>query len=59
MEPNEYQCAECGNIYEKGVSDEEVLKEKEDLWGDFPMEQCAIVCDDCFKSIMKKYANLN
>ncbi len=51
LKKNEYQCASCNNIYEKGWSDEEAEAEMKDLWGNLPKEEMAIVCDDCFKGI--------
>ena len=50
LKPNEYQCAKCGEIYEKGWSDEEALKEAKELWKPEEIEQgLEVVCDDCFK----------
>ena len=45
---NEYQCALCKGVFEKGWSDEEVMAESHELWGDFPSEELAVICDDCF-----------
>ncbi len=49
--PNEYQCAKCFGIFQFGWSEEECKKEKEELWGNIPMAECARICDDCFKEI--------
>ena len=56
LKPNEYQCADCGGIFEKGRSDEEAKNEAKELFGieDEDIEQgndVAIICDDCFKKI--------
>lgn len=48
MEKNEYQCAVCRNIYEKGWTDEEALTESKSIWGEIPEEEQAVICDDCF-----------
>ena len=53
---NEYQCADCGGIFEKGRSDEEAKNEAKELFGieDEDIEQgndVAVICDDCFKKI--------
>jgi hypothetical protein len=53
---NEYQCCVCGGTFLKTVSDEEVIAE---LTRDFPgysVEECGLVCDDCYKrNIDEKY----
>jgi hypothetical protein len=46
-----YECAMCHNTYESGWSDQEALAEKEQLWGDVPIEDCAVICNDCFQII--------
>lgn len=51
IKENEYQCANCGEIYEKGWTEEEALKEKEENFRDIPINKCAVVCDDCYKKI--------
>lgn len=53
MKDNEYKCADCGGVFEKGWGDEEAIKEKEDNgWGDMSMGSMAVVCDDCYNKIM-------
>ena len=39
MKENEYQCAACGGIFEKGSTEEEVIKECEDKFGKKPNEE--------------------
>ncbi len=51
LDQNHYKCAACGEVFEKGVSDEEALQEKEELWGEIPLEQMVLVCDDCWKKM--------
>ena len=51
MKYNEYKCAMCGNIYKKGWSEEDAIAEKNELFGNIPIEECDIICDDCFKQI--------
>ncbi len=48
MKNNEYQCAACNNIYEKGWSDEEQEKEMLEYFGNIPEEERRVICDDCF-----------
>jgi uncharacterized CHY-type Zn-finger protein len=49
MEKNEFQCAICKNIYEKGCSDEEIEKEVKEIWGEIPKNERVVLCDDCWK----------
>lgn len=51
LQPNEYRCAECRGVFEKGRSDEDAMAEKEVLFPDFPVTDCDLVCDDCFKKM--------
>jgi hypothetical protein len=48
MKNNEYKCASCQNIYEKGWSDEEAEKEQLEVFGYIPLTERAVICDDCF-----------
>ena len=54
MEVNEYKCAKCENVFEKGWSDEEADKEREAMWG-VPQSDCVLVCDTCYKKLMAPY----
>jgi len=45
----EFTCAVCEGVFNKGRSEEEALAEKDRLWGELPVEECDLVCDDCFK----------
>lgn len=47
----EYYCALCGNIYTKEWSDEEAMEETHTYWPGVDMEQCGIMCDDCWQKI--------
>ena len=59
MNLNEYKCAVCQNVYEKGQTDEEAQVELENNFGHFELEECDIVCDDCYKIIMPSANNFN
>lgn len=55
MKNNEYQCAHCKGVFEKGWSDDEALKEAEvnfgkpvSKWKDIPV----LVCDDCYNLML-------
>lgn len=49
MKNNEFQCEDCGNIYEKGWTNEEASAESQAAFG---IATGAIVCDDCYNKIM-------
>jgi len=53
---NQYQCAMCEGVFEKGHTEEEARKEAKELFGieDKDIEQggeVALICDDCFKKM--------
>lgn len=51
---NEYQCAHCGEVYEKGWSDEESHAEATEIFGKPPEEWNGgqvVICDDCFQEM--------
>ena len=54
MNKEEYQCSACGGVFQKGRSDEEAEQESREIWGEIPQEDKTIICDDCFKSYLKK-----
>jgi hypothetical protein len=58
LKNDEYQCAICGEIYVKGLSDEEAMAEKMQLIPDIPLDECALICDDCF-IVVKKWEKRN
>ena len=53
MEANEFKCAMCGNVYEKGRSDKEAYRECVDNFGKDMTNhsELDIVCDDCYQKI--------
>ena len=48
---NEYRCAECGVVFEKGWTDDEAAEEAAHLFPGVIEKDMAMVCDDCFKKI--------
>lgn len=57
MKENEYKCAHCGNIYEKGWSDEESFAEATENFGKHPKDWrdgLVIICDDCYQIMNPK-----
>lgn len=47
----EYTCAMCQGIFGKTASEEEAKAELKEFFGDVPVEDCDIVCDDCWEKI--------
>jgi len=52
---NTYKCTACGGVFDKGWTDEEAMQEKENNFGDIPMQDCDVVCDDCFKALYETH----
>jgi len=50
---DEYQCAECKGVFEKGWSDDEALAESDSKFPTVALEDMAVVCDDCFNQMMR------
>lgn len=48
----DFICECCHLTFDHGWSEEEAVKEKEELFGDLPLDDCARVCDTCFHKIM-------
>lgn len=49
-----YTCAMCGGTFETERPDQEAVAEMRELWGsEMTKESCEVVCDDCFKELMK------
>lgn len=53
MKNNQYKCAMCKGIFDKGWSDEEVMQEASWFFGEELVNNSAmdVVCDDCFQKI--------
>ena len=48
-----YKCAVCGGVFEKGLTEEEAQAELKENFGDIPVSECDIVCDDCYQEIVR------
>ena len=47
-----FLCESCGEIFERGWDEEEMLAEmKDNGWADLPVEERAVVCDDCYQQM--------
>lgn len=51
LEPNQYRCAMCDGVFERGWSEEEALAELGDNFSGFEPDDCGIVCDPCYKKM--------
>lgn len=49
---NQFKCAECGGVFDKGWTDEEAAAEK--TANGFDNMLCVVVCDDCYKEAMAR-----
>ncbi len=54
LAPNEYRCAACGCVFEKGWTDEEAVAELNNNFPGFTTDECAVVCDDCHKQMVSE-----
>lgn len=55
MNPNEYRCTICKIIWEKGWCDDEAKQELKDNFGNFSVDECEVVCDDCYNGLDMVY----
>jgi hypothetical protein len=56
LKKNEYQCDMCKGIFDKGWSDEEAKEEHFGRHPDVPLEETGMVCDPCYKILLKDIA---
>ena len=57
MTGREFICARCGETYESGWTEEEALQELKETFNT-PVEECAKVCDDCYKELRDHYKRI-
>ena len=48
-----FTCDSCGKTYPKGWTDEEAMQETQEMFGSVPIDDCNVICDDCYKIIME------
>lgn len=53
-----YTCADCGNTFPKGWSDEEAAAERDRDFPGLADEDAVVVCDDCYRAMRKLAASL-
>ena len=52
MKENEYMCAVCGEVFEKGLTDEGAVQQlKEEFGGGWTPDDCELVCDGCYRKM--------
>lgn len=54
LKKGEFRCAICGGVFTKGWSEEEAIAEMKRDFPNFDLEQCDVVCDDCYRDIMEE-----
>lgn len=59
MKLNEYQCVVCGGVFQKIRPEEEALAELKRDFGDVPVEECSMVCDECHQKVQAFMASFN
>lgn len=48
---NQFKCAMCQQTFDKAWTDEEAEDELKETFGSIPVDQCDVVCDDCYKKL--------
>lgn len=48
----EYQCAVCGGEFESQVTVAQATKDLENDWPGTPVEECEVVCGNCYAKFM-------
>lgn len=54
MTPETFTCANCGQTFDKGRSDEEAMAESVAGFGEYDPDDLCVVCDDCYQAIMAR-----
>ena len=49
---NEFRCALCNVVFEKGWNDDEAEAELDETFPGWVKEDCEVVCDDCFTALL-------
>lgn len=49
LKQNQYECAVCRGIFDKGWSDEEAKEELQQEFPGYSVDDCDIVCENCYK----------
>lgn len=46
-----YKCAVCGGVFERTTPEDEARAELKEFFGDVSVDDCDIVCDDCWEKV--------
>ncbi len=52
MKKNEFQCADCGGIFKKGLPDKVAWREYDDNFPGASHQIAEIICDDCYQKMI-------
>jgi DNA-directed RNA polymerase subunit RPC12/RpoP len=52
--PDSYRCVVCGEEFVSAWTDEEAREELDKKFPGVPIEECELVCDDCYQKLMSK-----
>src|SRR6266567_841058 len=55
MNDQTYTCAQCDQTFIKGWSDGEAIAELKSSYPGFDIDDCKMICDDCYKQRPKSY----
>src|SRR6266567_9337423 len=55
MNDQTYTCAQCDQTFIKGWSDDEAIAELKSSHPGFDIDDCKMICDDCYKQRPKSY----
>lgn len=48
-----YECECCHEVFRRITPEAEAMAESKEIFGNVPKDELALVCDDCFKKLMK------
>ena len=55
MKEGKFKCDLCKGVFDfedpEVWSDKDAINEKEEIFGGIPLDECGIVCDDCWKEM--------
>ncbi len=53
MKPDLFKCAGCEEVFQKGWTDEDAVKEMNETVGEIPLESRVVLCSVCY--VLVKY----
>lgn len=55
MKHNEYRCAQCKGVFEKGWSEEEAVAELNETFPGATVQECSVICEDCYQEMKEMF----